>query len=136
MQGGPETDFGKRMFKYFYCIYDYFDREVYAIALLKSRQKTKHADGSHYSLFGTKVDYEYNIYTFDPKHISELEQSSNPFAAAVIAVIYANKAKEDAEKRYKFKRKLMIQVLQKHTLHQENSRMYLSALFYFIDYFL
>lgn len=103
VQGEPEIDFRKRMFQYFYRIYDRFDREVYAVALITNRQETMHTDGFHYSFFGTKVDYEYNVYTFDPNNISELEQSNNPFAAAVIAGIYANKARNDAEKRYRFK---------------------------------
>jgi predicted transposase/invertase (TIGR01784 family) len=133
VQGVPKEDFSKRMFRYFYRIYDYFDREVYAIALITDQQTLKHANGFHYSFYGTKVDYEYNVYTFDPKNISKLEQSHNPFAAAVIAGIYANKSKNDAEKRYKFKRKLMIQILQKYSTQQEEARIYLSALFYFID---
>lgn len=136
VQGKTEINFYKRMLQYFYRIYDHFDHEVYAIALITDQPHTKQADGFHYSYHGTKVDYEYNVYRFDPKNIDELKQSDNPFAAAVIAGIYAHQAKNDVEKRYKFKRQLMIQILQKYSKQQENTRTYLSALFYFIDYIL
>ncbi|WP_158701720.1 hypothetical protein [Lentibacillus sp. Marseille-P4043] len=136
VQGKEEDDFGKRMFRYFYRIYDRFDREVYAIALLTEQQAQNQTNGFHYNFYGTKIDYTYNIYHFKESNIEKLEQSANPFAAAVIAGIYANKSKTNASKRYTFKRKLMIQTLQKFTSQQEKSRTYLSALFYFIDYLL
>src|SRR5699024_4480110 len=104
----------------------------YAIALITNRRKSKHKDGFHYNFFGTKVTYEYNTYMFDPKNVADLEASTNPFATAIIAGIYANQAKYDDEKRYKFKRKLMQQVLQKFP-HRKKARIYLTALFYFID---
>ncbi|MGY0691897.1 hypothetical protein ACW2QC_03785 [Virgibacillus sp. FSP13] len=136
VQGKEEEDFGKRMFRYFYRIYDRFDREVYAIALITDQYAKNQTNGFHYNFYGTKVDYTYNIYHFKENNIEKLEQSTNPFAAAVIAGIYATKTKTNASKRYIFKRKLMIQTLQKFTSQQEKSRTYLSALFYFIDYLL
>ena len=136
VQGKREQDFGKRMFRYFYRIYDKFNREIYAIALLTDNNQSKYSTGFHYDFYGTKIDYTYNVYKFDPKHIDKLEQSANPFAAAVIAGIYANQSKNDAVKRYMFKRKLIIQILQKFSYQQEDTHIYLSALFYFIDYLL
>lgn len=116
-------------------IYDKFEREVYALALITDNA-TENANGFHYSFHGTTVDYMYNVYKFEGQNITKLEQSPNPFAHAVIAGIYASKTKNDSDARYAFKRKLMIQILQKFSVQQENTRTYLSALFYFIDFLL
>ncbi|TFJ94200.1 hypothetical protein [Lentibacillus salicampi] len=135
VQGEAGEDFGKQMFQYFYRIYDKFDREVYALALITDHE-AENANGFHYSFYDTKVDYTYHVYRFQDKNITKLEQSANPFAHAVIAGIYASKTKNDSDARYAFKRKLMIQVLQKFSTQQEDTRTYLSTLFYFIDYLL
>ncbi|MFD1362064.1 hypothetical protein [Lentibacillus salinarum] len=76
VQGTAEEDFGKRMFRYFYRIYDRFDRDVYALALITDHE-AEHANGFHYSFHGTKVDYTYNVYNFQDQNIAKLEQSSN-----------------------------------------------------------
>ncbi|WP_249869236.1 hypothetical protein, partial [Oceanobacillus saliphilus] len=136
VQGIAGKDFSKRMFRYFYRIYDKFNKEIYAIALITDTEYSSQHNEFNLSFFGTELTYAYNMYKFHGKDIEELEQSSNPFAAAVLAGIYASKSKNEAHKRYTFKRKLMIQVLQKFSTEQENPRIYLSSIFYFIDYLL
>ncbi|WP_052738000.1 hypothetical protein [Bacillus sp. SA1-12] len=54
----------------------------------------------------------------------------------MLAGKYANEAKNDAEKRYRFKRKLILLVLQKNEYSTKEQRVYLSASIYFIDYLL
>lgn len=136
VQGEANSNFSKRMFRYFYRIYDKFDKDVYAIAILTNYQKSQHPDYFHYDFFGTKVDYTYNMYKFYEHTIQELEQSANPFAAAVVAGKYATLYKNDIDQRYHFKRKLMIQILENYSQDQEKSRTYITTLFYFIDYLL
>ncbi|PAV31117.1 hypothetical protein CIL05_00205 [Virgibacillus profundi] len=136
VEGKDGADFPKRMFRYFYRIYDKFDREIYAIALLTDAEKSTYHNQYRYSFHGTELEYTYNIYKFDSKNIKKLEQSSNPFAAAVIAGIYASKTKNDSQQRYIFKRKLMTQILQKFTMSNEETHTYFTALLYFIDYLL
>ncbi|WP_186671156.1 hypothetical protein [Sporosarcina sp. BP05] len=66
------------------------------------------------------------------QNVSELEQSPNLFSKAVLAAIYLNKTKLDADARFVFKVKLLRELL-----HDENiQRPSISALFYFIDYLL
>lgn len=136
IQGEASIDFSKRMFRYFYRIYDKFDKEVYAIAVLTDDQKSQYPDYFHYDFFGTTVDYKYNMYRFQEHTIQELEKLPNPFAAVVIAGKYAIMYKNDMDKRYHFKRKLMIKILESYPLQQERSRTYITTLFYFIDYLL
>src|SRR5690554_5638527 len=136
VQEKDSNDFAKRMFRYFYRIYDKFDKEVYAIALMTNDKKSEHPDYFHYNFFGTKVDYTYNVYKFHDHTVEELEQSDNPFASAIIAGKYASKYKKDLEKRSHFKLKLIRQVYKKFLSGEEKSHIYISALFYFIDYLL
>lgn len=136
VQGKDEIDFPDRMFRYFYRIYDRFERKVYAIALMTSDQKPQYPDSFHYNFYGTTVDYTYNVYKFHEHDIRQLEKFDNPFALAVIAGKYANKYKNDVDQRFHFKRKLMINVLERYSRYEEKPRTYITALIYFIDYLL
>src|SRR5690625_1655073 len=124
------------MFRYFYRIYDYFDRNIYAIELVTDKQSTPTPDQFNYSFYGTEVSYSYNYYRFQDNSVKELEQSNNPFAYAVIAGKYANQAKNNTEQRFAFKQRLMKQILKRFPLHDEQSRIYLQAIFHFIEYLL
>ncbi|MEW9678023.1 hypothetical protein ABRT01_18040 [Lentibacillus sp. L22] len=84
----------------------------------------------------TKLHYAYNTYKFRDHSIEELEQSTNPLAAAVIAVKYANEHKNDPNEKFNFKQELMTQIINQFSNEQEKPRLYLYALFYFIDYLL
>ncbi|GAB3059284.1 RpnC/YadD family protein [Virgibacillus ainsalahensis] len=136
VQGKVNEAFSKRMFRYFYRLYDKFDKEIYAIALLTDIGNTKHTNQFHYSFHGTEVDYTYNAYQFRENDLEKLKRSSNPFAAAVIAGIYASKTRKDADKRYFFKRELMTQLLRNMDTHQGYNHTQISPLIYFIDYLL
>ena len=136
VQEKDSSDFPERMFRYFYRIYDKFDRKVYAIALMTNDKESGYCNYFHYNFFGTMVDYKYPVYRFNDHSIEELEQSNNPFAIAVIAGKYASKHKTDVDKRFYFKRKLMIQILRTYSQHEKKPRTYIIALFYFIDYLL
>ncbi|MGA9225943.1 MAG: hypothetical protein WB217_06325, partial [Mesobacillus sp.] len=136
VQGETGADFSERMFRYYYKIYDKYNRDVVAIALLTDASGRFQPGKYHRGIFGTEVTYKYNSYKFNDHNEAELENSSNPFAIAVLAGKYANAAKNDDEKRYRFKYKLMRLVLQKMIQPLDERRIYLSALTYFIDYLL
>lgn len=125
--------FAERMFRYFYRIYDKFNVEVYAIALLTDATYQSHNEKFNYSFHGTELTYRYNTYKFHGKDPEKLKQSSNPFALAVTAGIYASKSKNNEEKRYKFKEELIKLILQKYSHRDEK---FLTALIYFVDYLL
>lgn len=136
VQNEDHRVFSKRMFRYFYRIYDKFDKEVYAIAIITDDKKTSYPNSFHYHFFGTIIDYTYNVYKFHEHTIEQLEQSNNPFAAAIIAGKYASKYKKDLEQRLHFKIKLIKKVYKNFSSHKEHSRTYMTALLYFIDYLL
>lgn len=59
VQGSADENFGERMLRYFYRIYDQFNRKVYALALITDHE-VENANGFHYSYYDTKVDYTYH----------------------------------------------------------------------------
>ncbi|WP_026909193.1 hypothetical protein [Paucisalibacillus globulus] len=134
VQDNANDEFRKRMFHYFYRIYDRYDHEIYAIALLTNSNRHPKQDYYDYHYYSTSLIYKYNVFNFKEQNTEKLKNSSNPFAAAVLAGIYASQAKGNDLKKYTFKRNLMIQALKRFTPEKEKSRQYLSALFHFIDY--
>lgn len=136
VQGSRDPEFSKRMFRYYYRIYDKYDRDIVAIALLTDDSKHFRPNTYHRAFYGTAVTYEFNMFKFLDYEEQDLLQSSNPFAIAVLAAKFANEAKHDDEKRYRFKRRLIRLILQKDDYPKEERRIYLSTLIYFIDYLL
>lgn len=136
VQGDPDPHFSKRMFHYYYRIFDKFDQDIVAIALLTDESKRFRPESYRRSSFGTTITYEYNIYKFADQSETELLKSSNPFAIAVLAAKYVNMTKNDNETRYRFKRRLIKFILQKTSYPRADKHIYLAALFYFIDYFM
>ncbi|MDF0726086.1 hypothetical protein PY093_05080 [Cytobacillus sp. S13-E01] len=136
VQGDPDPSFSKRMFRYYYRIFDMYDRDIVAIALLTDASKHFRPSNYRRSSFGTEITYEYNVYKFNDQNEEQLLLSNNPFAIAVLAGKYANEAKNDDEKRYRFKRKLIQLILQKNDHPREEQRIFITTLIYFIDYLL
>lgn len=93
VQGEDGDKFSKRMFQYFYRIFDKYDKEVYAIALMTGDRPIEFPAAYRYDFHCTHVHYVYNAYRFHDHTIEELEASNNPFALAIIAGKYANVAR-------------------------------------------
>ncbi|MEK5040697.1 Rpn family recombination-promoting nuclease/putative transposase [Sporosarcina sp. FSL K6-3457] len=111
IQSDNEPDFAKRMFQYFYRIFDKYDKEIVALAIMTSPHKSEYSTEFHYNYFGTKLNYAYNIYKTIDHSYEELEQSDKLFSKMVLAIKYMHDTKEDVDKRYAFKMKLMREVL-------------------------
>ncbi len=136
VQGDRDLDFSKRMFRYYYRIFDKYDRDIIAIALLADASNSFRPNMYQRATFGTTLTYEYNTYKFSDQKEDQLLRSDNPFAFAVLAGKYANEAKDDTNRRYQFKVKLMRFILQNKDFPYEERHLYISALIYFIDYLL
>lgn len=136
VQGSPDVDFSKRMFRYYYRLFDKFDQDIVAIALLTDGSKQFRPNAFQQGSYGTNLSYEFNMYKFMDFKESVLLEINNPFAIAILAANFANESKNDTEKRYRFKLKLMRLVLRNTDYPPEERRIYLSTLIYFIDYLL
>ena len=68
VQAIGNEEFAKRMFQYFYRLYDkYNNNEIYAIALLTDAMHKNHANKFEYSFYGTELTYNCNTYKFHGK---------------------------------------------------------------------
>lgn len=106
VQGYKETDFTERMFRYFYRIYDRYNKKITALTIFSEGNKGYKPNKFEYDFYGTKLDYQYNTYKILEHTEEELLASNNPFALVVLAGLYAIKAKGEDQKRYRFKKKL------------------------------
>ena len=132
VEGSADTDFSKRMFRYFYRIFDKFDREIVAFSVMTGPSTSKESLGFTYSYFGTTLDYAYNVRKVMDYDDKELMQSNRLFSKVVLATKYMHETKNEVDQRYRFKMKLMREVLKL----EGHSRVSITAVFYFIDYLL
>jgi predicted transposase YdaD len=105
VQGEHEADFGQRMFKYFYRIYDKYDVDITALAVLT--YKTDHRYDFNYDVYGSVVMYRYNTACIANYSEAELLKNHNPFALISLAVQYGNRSHTDEDKKLNLKRELI-----------------------------
>jgi len=132
VEGSADDDFSKRMFRYFYRIFDKFDREIVAFAVMTGPSTGENSLGFSYSYFGTTLDYAYNVCKVSDYDDEELMQSNRLFSKVVLATKYMHESKNEVDLRYRFKMKLMREVLKL----EGHSRVSITAVFYFVDYLL
>jgi len=72
IQGDPDIEFSKRMFRYYYRIFDKYDRDIVAIALLTDASGSFRPSKYESSAFGTKITYEFNVYKFKDQDEKDL----------------------------------------------------------------
>lgn len=132
VQSTNEKDFAKRMFQYFYRIYDRYDKEIVTLAIMTSPYNSESPTEFHYNYFGTELHYAYNNHKLIDYTNTTLEQSDKLFSKIVLAAKYKNDTEHNAEKRYTFKEKLMREMIK----NDRYSDLEVQAVIYFIDYLL
>ncbi len=107
-QGKSEKDFAERMFRYFVYIYiKYGSTDITTLALYTGASRPKMYSIFSISMFGTKLNYEFNTYTVREQNEDELLKSDNPFALAVLASLYLIKAGKEPNLKLAYKKKLI-----------------------------
>ena len=105
VQGTHEEDFDRRMFRYFYRLYDKHDVAITALAVLT--YKTDRQYDFNYEVYGSKVTYSYNTACIANYSEKEMQNSENPFALVCLAVQYDNLYRDDEELKFNLKRNLI-----------------------------
>jgi len=85
IQGYYEEEFSERMFKYFYRVYDKFQKKIFALAIFSDSYKGFKPNKFKYSFYDTKLIYQYRTYKILEHSEMELLKRDNPFALAVLA---------------------------------------------------
>ncbi|WP_313892429.1 hypothetical protein [Psychrobacillus sp.] len=93
VQGAADDEFSKRMFPYFYRIFDKYDKEIVAFAIITDSQKSNESSAFNYSYFGTKLNYAYNSYRIANQNIEVLKHSKRIFSKVILAAQYMNETK-------------------------------------------
>ncbi len=107
IQSSFESDFSRRMFIYFYRIFDRYEQKVTALAIYTGEKVSSQYDKFSYDFLGTSLNYQFNSYQVRKAKEKELLASKNPFALVVLATKYLHESKTDKHKRFQFKRKLI-----------------------------
>lgn len=85
IQGAGTKDFPKRMFQYWYRIYDRYAVDIIALAVFTGDRRQKRPSQFFKSYMGTEILYKYNVYHVFDHSESELLEMDNPFALIVLA---------------------------------------------------
>ncbi len=107
IQSNYKNDFAKRMFVYFYRIFDQYSQQITAIAIYTGEKIPKQYNKYEYNFLGTKNTYEFNTYIVKHAKDKDLLASKNPFSLAILCTKYLYKSKSDYGRRLSFKRKLI-----------------------------
>jgi len=85
IQDKNDRHFTKRMFQYFYRIYDRYDVRITALAVFTGNYIPSKANYFNHNFLGTKITYEYNSYHIREHTEEQLLAMDNPFALIVLA---------------------------------------------------
>jgi len=108
VQGWEDTEFQKRMFQYFYRIFDSYGENIYTLAIYINDNEQFMPEGYQYDFFGTKLTYKFNTFKVKDQQDQDLIQSPNPFSFVVLAAKKAVQMKtKDEETRYEIKKQLL-----------------------------
>ncbi len=89
VQGYNDADFAKRMFTYFYRIYDRYNKPVTCIAIFTDGNKSFRPAEFNYNFLGTKNSFSFNTYKIIDQDEDELRKSDNPFAIVILTALLA-----------------------------------------------
>lgn len=78
-------NFGDRMFRYYYRVFDRYQKPMTAVAIFTALDGRKMPDRYEYRFLGTSHIYQYNTYCITDPTEEELAKSDNPFALVVLA---------------------------------------------------
>lgn len=84
VQSKYNEDFGRRMFTYFYRIFDKYQKPISAYAVLTEATKKSRSSDFKLSYLGTNLTYTFNVYKIADQNDEDLLASTNPFSLIVL----------------------------------------------------
>ncbi len=98
VQGEGGNDLPTRMFHYQSMIFDHYQKNPVALAVITDKRPEKEADYFSHSHYGTEIVYRYNKLALSDLNDDELLESDNPMALAFYAARVALQSKEEVQK--------------------------------------
>jgi hypothetical protein len=98
VQGQPEHDFARRMFVYYYRIFDRYERPIMSVAVLGDEQADWRPSRFTHELWGCTLELRYPVVKLLDWRAreDELAASANPFAVVVRAHLAAQETRGEA----------------------------------------
>jgi hypothetical protein len=108
VQGQHEADFAKRMFVYYYRLFDRYNRDIVSLAVLADDRKTWRPKQFRKTRWGCEARFTFpSIKLLDyAKREEELETSRNPFAIVALASLKTRATRKHPEDRFQWKLRL------------------------------
>lgn len=103
VHGYENIDFGKKMFRYFYRIFDRYEREITALAILINNRLPQNPSGYHYQFGDTEITYKFPTYMIRDQRRDELLASKNPFAVAILVCLDVDRTRKKLQERLTLK---------------------------------
>ncbi|MEO1762621.1 MAG: cytosolic protein [Cyanobacteria bacterium J06629_18] len=133
VQSSEEKDFAKRMYIYYYRLFDRYNQSIASFAILADERPTWRPNEFRDELWGCEVNFKFPIVKLldYSEQWNQLEASSNPFATVVMAHLKAKETRQDNEVRKRWKLYLTKQLYEKGYQRED-----IINLFRFIDWVL
>lgn len=80
-----QKDFSQRMFRYFYRLFDKYNRRISAYAIFTESTPKDRDNIFKIAFLGTNLSYQFNTYKITEATDKELRANENPFAIVVLA---------------------------------------------------
>jgi hypothetical protein len=125
IQSQRDGDFAKRMYVYHYRIFDRYDREVVSLAVLGDDQPNWRPQEYGYGRWGCEMRLRFPIVKLLDYVWEDLEASSNPFAAVVMAHRQTQNTTQDAQNRLQWKLRLIQRLYRRGYSRQDILEMFL-----------
>lgn len=97
IQAKNDLNFGRRMFQYFYRIFDRYDVPISALAVFTGGNNQTCCSDFEYQFLGTSLTYRFNVYQIFDQSENELLEMNNPFALIVLAAQKAHSAHKTSD---------------------------------------
>jgi len=106
VQGQKDQDFAKRVFIYYYRLFDNYGDNVISLAILGDDQEDWRPNSYAYEFSGFEVFFRFPIIKLLDYQWKELEKSKNPFSIVVRTHLKALETRSNHQKRLYWKKKL------------------------------
>lgn len=93
VQGKYGGEFGKRMFMYYYRIFDKYQKPITAFAILTEHTNKPRPNIFSQGYLGTRLTYEFNVCKLSDYKEADLLASANPFALVMLTAKLALKGR-------------------------------------------
>jgi predicted transposase YdaD len=107
VQGYDDKNFEKRMFQYYYRIFDKYEKDIEALAIFTYKENSHKSNNYQKKFLQTEILYKFRTYDVSKQNENNLKLIKNPFALVVLASLQAIGHEDNDHNNAKFKKGLL-----------------------------